>query len=569
MNTYRFKWVAPFGAGLALACNGAPENVRTQVTSERSELTPTARFAVFGDYGVNNSNEAAVASLIAGWNVDFIVTTGDNNYNDGAASTIDANIGQYYHSYIFPYTGSFGAGATANKFWPSLGNHDWVQPGAQPYLDYFALPNNERYYDFVRGDVHLFVVDSDSHEPNGITSTSVQAQWLQQGLASSASPWNVVYFHHSPYSSGSGHGSNATLQWPFKAWGADIVFTGHDHIYERLDVGSFPYIVVGTGGAGLYTFNTPVSGSLVRYSAAHGADLVEADATTLRATFFNVSGTQIDQLTLTNGVVPPTALSRWRASNDATNSQYSFYYSASDTYHRVYIDTDESAATGFSTCSLGANYLLEGGSLYGYTGNGTSWSWSQIKAVTSSIGASSASWTVARADLGETAYPNGTDVCFEAETSGKPRVTSPKYDHVFSNESGPVHAYFAENNAGTIYYQATFDVSYAQKHAFMDTDLNAATGYPVGGIGADYMVENSSVYRYTGVVPAWGFTSLGASNMNPPTSGATGVTTWSFARALVGETLTSGESSRLVFHGRTSAGVEFTTSPVYVHAFTN
>ena len=53
------------------------------------------RFAVIGDYGIDSAAEARVARMVASWNPDFVITTGDNNYPDGAAATIDANIGKH------------------------------------------------------------------------------------------------------------------------------------------------------------------------------------------------------------------------------------------------------------------------------------------------------------------------------------------------------------------------------------------------------------------------------------------------------------------------------------------
>src|ERR1041385_3886659 len=103
------------------------------------------RFAVIGDYGFAGQPELDVSNLVKSWNPDFVITTGDNNYENGAASTIDQNIGQYYHEFISPYTGAYGSGDTVNRFFPSLGNHDWVTTGATPYLNYFTLPGNERY----------------------------------------------------------------------------------------------------------------------------------------------------------------------------------------------------------------------------------------------------------------------------------------------------------------------------------------------------------------------------------------------------------------------------------------
>src|SRR5687767_4220926 len=67
------------------------------------------RFAVVGDYSAGQPL-ADVSNLVKSWNPAFITTVGDNNYPDGAASTIDANIGQYFHSFISPYKGGYGAG---------------------------------------------------------------------------------------------------------------------------------------------------------------------------------------------------------------------------------------------------------------------------------------------------------------------------------------------------------------------------------------------------------------------------------------------------------------------------
>ncbi len=53
-------------------------------------------FAVIGDFGAAGPDEARVADLIRARDPDFIITTGDNNYPDGAAETIDANIGRVF-----------------------------------------------------------------------------------------------------------------------------------------------------------------------------------------------------------------------------------------------------------------------------------------------------------------------------------------------------------------------------------------------------------------------------------------------------------------------------------------
>jgi hypothetical protein len=255
---------------------------------------PSIHFAVIGDYGSGDNNEARVAELVKSWQPDFIVTTGDNNYPTGSANTIDENIGQFYHEYIAPYHGKYGKGAVNNLFFPTLGNHDWMSQAAQPYLDYFQLPGNERYYDFTWGVVHFFMLDSDSNEPDGVGSSSIQAQWLKEKLQSSTLPWQLVVMHHPPYTSGL-RGAVEWMRWPFQDWGADAILCGHDHYYERLIENGLVYFINGAGGGSLYDFGEPTEGSQKRFNGEHGAMLVTADAKGLIFQFFSSSGKLIDQ----------------------------------------------------------------------------------------------------------------------------------------------------------------------------------------------------------------------------------------------------------------------------------
>lgn len=272
----------------------------------------TLVFGVIGDYGSNGPAELAVSNLVTNWNPDFIVTVGDNNYPDGQAATIDDNVGQYYSNFIYPYVGSYGTGEPTgtNRFWPALGNHDWTSANSiQPYLDYFTLPGNERYYDFVRGPIHFFILSADLNEPDGRTVDSAQAAWLQSQLITSTAPWQLVILHNAPYSSGAIHGSEQDTQWPYAAWGADAVLAGHSHNYERLDIAGVPYFVNGISGDITNDFGTPVPGSQVRYNAKHGAMRVEASASQITFQFINVDGVVIDTFTLSSGgsTATPTA----------------------------------------------------------------------------------------------------------------------------------------------------------------------------------------------------------------------------------------------------------------------
>ncbi len=292
--------------------------------------------AIIGDYGMNNSAEASVAALVKSWNPELILTTGDDYYASAGgtgADKYDLSTGAYFCEYLrdITTTGTLcpAGQSSLNRFFPTLGNHDYYDAGLSgtlpaTYLNYFTLPGegytnssgNERYYDFSYGPIHFFMLNSLQDEylsdPDGATSTSAQAAWLRTQLAASTATWNIVLFHHPPYSSGY-HGSSTWMQWPFAEWGADAVLSGHDHLYERLLVDGIVYMINGAGGSGLYPFNTPLAESVFRYNSNYGAQKITASDTTLTFEFFSIEngGQLIDSVTLaapgvTLTPIPPT-----------------------------------------------------------------------------------------------------------------------------------------------------------------------------------------------------------------------------------------------------------------------
>src|SRR6266508_1822439 len=217
----------------------------------------TLTFATIGDYGANDEYEAAVANMVTNWNPDLVLALGDDYYGNleiAASEKYDLSTGQYYCTFLkdVTTTGTFCpvGQASTNRFFAALGDHDYADAGTtnnlpSTYTDYFNLPgngytsssNNERYYDFVSGPVHFFILnglDAPGWEPDGTNSFSIQAQWLRNQMGASTSIWNVVVVHNPPYSSGTKHGSTAHVQWPFAQWGADVVFSGDEHNYERI-----------------------------------------------------------------------------------------------------------------------------------------------------------------------------------------------------------------------------------------------------------------------------------------------------------------------------------------------
>jgi len=303
MKNMRLRaWIALLSVTLILSVAGwyFRHSIRGEVrrlTLPKVEPPPpdTIRFAVIGDYGSGSYQVEDVALLIRSWKPDFVATLGDNNYPNGAADNIDHNIGRFFHTYISPYKGSYGPGATTNRFFPIPGYRDWgSSTGLQPYLDYFALPGNERYYDLVWGPVHLFMLDTDEREPDGATATSIQGCWLERRLSQSTGSWKLVFANHAPYTSHSVEDIHR-MRWPFKAWGADAVLSGFYHIYERLLVDGLPYFINGAGGSWISNFGEIDANSRFRYAEDYGAMLIDASDTRITFRFVNRDGRIVDE----------------------------------------------------------------------------------------------------------------------------------------------------------------------------------------------------------------------------------------------------------------------------------
>jgi tartrate-resistant acid phosphatase type 5 len=284
-------------AGLLTSC-GSPDAETGQPTRPLSIAPADARirFAVIGDYGTGRRQARAVADLVKSWSPDFIITTGDNNYPRGGADTIDKNIGRLYGAYIAPYKGQYGPGATTNRFFPSIGNHDLHADDGKAYFDYFTLPGNERYYEFTAGPVHFFALNSDFREPDGRKSRSTQGDWLRKAVAASDACWRVAYFHHPPYASSGKQAKH--MRWPFAEWGIDLAFAGHLHAYERLFLDGVTYVIVGLSGGARNRFEQVLSISQARYREAHGALLATVRGGELTLEFINRHGTLIDRHTM-------------------------------------------------------------------------------------------------------------------------------------------------------------------------------------------------------------------------------------------------------------------------------
>lgn len=122
--------------------------------------------------------------------------------------------------------------------------------------------------------------------------------------------------------------------------------------------------------------------------------------------------------------------------NSQSDVNYQFVGSSSAALYQVYIDTDKNAATGFGVLTgVGADYLLENGTLHKYTGTGGSnWSWGNSKPITHTKSLGFVTWKVARVDLAETNLCSETAslVFRTAASNGTALEISAKINQVYS-----------------------------------------------------------------------------------------------------------------------------------------
>jgi predicted MPP superfamily phosphohydrolase len=194
------------------------------------------KFAVIGDNGTGDAPEYDIARQMAAFQRQFpfdqVLMLGDNLY--GGETPQD-----FVNKFEEPYRPLLDAGV---RFFAALGNHD---QRSQVSYKPFSM-GGQRYYTYTRASVRFFVLDSNALDPD-------QLAWIETALKASHDAWKICYFHHPLYSDGGRHGPavdlRVLLEPLFIKYGVNVVFSGHDHIYERIKPQhGITYFVSGAGG---------------------------------------------------------------------------------------------------------------------------------------------------------------------------------------------------------------------------------------------------------------------------------------------------------------------------------
>jgi len=204
-------------------CGGEIGGYSTERSFKTAPKQPShLTFVVGGDCRSNSTQRDIMSNAMRQLNPSFVLFSGDMVETGSDQAQWDDFL-QSLDSY---WVGSNGQ---TIPIVPSLGNHE---QNATAYYEQFALPNNKQWYSLDWGEtVHITVLNSEAN------ASGEQLQWLENDLATHENcTWKFVLFHQPLFSSGP-HGSwiEGRSYWCplFDKYHVDIVFSGHDHDYER------------------------------------------------------------------------------------------------------------------------------------------------------------------------------------------------------------------------------------------------------------------------------------------------------------------------------------------------
>lgn len=275
--------------------------------------TGRVRFAAFGDSGKipwwtrdlgdgffgiaewledalpGRGNQWGIARSVVRARPDLVLHLGDVVYPNGRRD-------HYAEAFFLPFRRLLAD----VPCYPTLGNHDIMTEDGAPFLEAFDLPREPaggRYYQFARGPVRFFCIDTFT---SSLAPESAQRRWLASALRSATEPWLVV-FTHRPFLTASrsrNDAENAFLReqvHPLLAQhGVDLVLSGHDHVYQRFEPqDGIVYVVAGGGGKSLYELDAhpQLAAAARRFSFV----VVDADHATMRLEAIAEDGVVLDE----------------------------------------------------------------------------------------------------------------------------------------------------------------------------------------------------------------------------------------------------------------------------------
>jgi len=200
-----------------------------------------------------------------------VFTLGDNAFEFGSDS-----------EYVNCYGPSWGR--FLSRTYPTLGNHDYLDPDAKGSFDYFGdrlgPTRGLGYYSYDLGSWHIIVLN----DKGGSTIDATQMQWLVADLDShknlcTIAMWHVPLFLSSNTPNWTVNPEHKPIWDALYGAGVDVVLNGQQHNYERfaamnpsgdLDANGIRQFDVGTGGSALDNFTVAIHPHSEIRSATYG-----------------------------------------------------------------------------------------------------------------------------------------------------------------------------------------------------------------------------------------------------------------------------------------------------------
>jgi hypothetical protein len=199
-------------------------------------------FAVMGDNGSGDQSQQAVAQAMLTYfntakHFPFVLMLGDNLYDD-----------DYTNEFSIPYKALLDRGV---KFYATLGNHD---RDLEIHFKPFNMGDVDR-YSFDQGNARFAALNSNH------PTDPLQIKWLDGVFADAGTKWRICFFHHPLYSSGQHSAESREVIRPALEPAlvrnfVNVVFSGHEHLYERIKPQhNIQHFVSGGGGRYLYNYS--------------------------------------------------------------------------------------------------------------------------------------------------------------------------------------------------------------------------------------------------------------------------------------------------------------------------
>ena len=286
---------AILGAGLILIGGAA-----TPVLQDRLYLPlkdDSVRFAVIGDAGTGDREQYQVANQIwryyQAFPFTFAILLGDNVYGSERPQDMAKKFERPYQPLLDAKV----------EFQAALGNHD--DPN-QRYYKPFRM-EGKRYRSFEKGNVTFLVLDSNYLDPE-------QVKWVEEELKAAGTDWKIPYFHHPLYTTarrGPELELREILEPLFVKYGVEVVFSGHEHIYERMRPQKGIHYFTAGGSAKLRKGDTRPNGvAEVGYAADRTFMLVEVAGDSLYFQAVDRTGKTVDKGVIGRKAPKPAAVTK-------------------------------------------------------------------------------------------------------------------------------------------------------------------------------------------------------------------------------------------------------------------